>query len=340
MKKPSIRKFANSLILLAAALRFYRLGAQSLWSDEGNSLALAQAGFAEIAARTAFDIHPPFYYWLLKIWLALFGSSEFAARSLSAMLGVLLVALVFRLGARFFGPKAGAAAAFMAAISPFQVYYAQEARMYMLLAALSSFLFLVSGFLFYQSPPKTRNLKPKTKNLKLAYVIIATLGLYTHYAFPVVLLVINLTAMAALWSNKRRLWRWLALQLVPLALYLPWLPIAWRQVTTWPSLIVEASPAHIALTLLRQLSLGPPGAAISNWWLFGFGAVAVGYLLFVILAFSVQRSAFSFSSLRQAQGKLFRLPPYFSRAAGSRRSYRYSLPPRVFEIPAHRQPGV
>ena len=156
-----IRLFAYSLILLAAALRFYRLGAQSLWSDEGNSLTLAQAGLAEIAARTAFDIHPPLYYWLLKLWLALFGRSEFAARSLSAMLGVLLVALIFRLGARFFGPKAGAAAAFMAAISPFQVYYAQEARMYMLLATISGFLFLVSSFLFYQSPPpkKTNPIK-------------------------------------------------------------------------------------------------------------------------------------------------------------------------------------
>ncbi len=301
-----IRLFAYSFILLSAALRFYQLGKQSLWSDEGNSLALAQAGFAEIAARTALDIHPPFYYWLLKIWLTLFDNSEFAARSLSAMLGVLLTAIIYRLGARFLGPKAGAAAAFMAAISPFQVYYAQEARMYMLLATVSGFLFLVSSFLFRQTQnpkpetqnpkpetqnpkpetqnpkPETRNLKPETQNLKLAYVAAATLGLYTHYAFPVVLAIINLAAIVALWKNKRQLWRWLALQLIPLALYLPWLPIAWRQLTTWPSLVVEASPEQIALTLLRQLSLGPSGAAISNWWLPGFGVVVIGYLLFVI----------------------------------------------------------
>ncbi len=49
------------ILLLAAALRFYRLAGQSLWSDEGNSVALAQAGLAEIAARTALDIHPPLY---------------------------------------------------------------------------------------------------------------------------------------------------------------------------------------------------------------------------------------------------------------------------------------
>ncbi len=273
--------FAHLVILLATAFRFYRLGTQSLWSDEGNSVSLAQAGFAEIAARTAFDIHPPFYYWLLKIWLTLFGNSEFAARSLSAMLGVLLVAIIYRLGARFFGPKAGAAAAFMAAISPFQVYYAQEARMYMLLAVLSAaavnYALRITHYAL-KSPHSSFVIR----HLSFAYVVAAALGLYTHYAFPVMLAIINLTAIVALWKNKRQLWRWLALQLIPLALYLPWLPIAWRQLTTWPSLVVEASPAQIALTLLRQLSLGPSGAAISNWWLLGFGVAVIGYLSFVI----------------------------------------------------------
>ncbi|HEY85337.1 MAG TPA: hypothetical protein G4N96_09530 [Chloroflexi bacterium] len=284
-----IRLFAYSLILLAMALRFYRLGAQSLWSDEGNSLALAQASFAEIAARTAFDIHPPFYYWLLKIWLTLFGTSEFAARSLSAMLGVLLVAIIYRLGARLFSPKVGVTAAFIAAISPFQVYYAQEARMYMLLtvlgAAAASYGLRITSYEF-----KTRNSKLETRSSKLAYIIIVTLGLYTHYAFPVMLVVINLAAIVALWSNKRRLLVWLGLQLIPLALYLPWLPIAWRQITTWPSLMIDASPAQIALTLLRQLSLGPSGAAVSDWWLMVFGVLVICHLSFVICHSPIRHS--------------------------------------------------
>jgi hypothetical protein len=40
-------------LLLATGLRFYRLAGQSLWSDEGNSVALARASLAEITARTA-----------------------------------------------------------------------------------------------------------------------------------------------------------------------------------------------------------------------------------------------------------------------------------------------
>lgn len=79
--------FSAAILLLAAFLRFYHLSAQSLWSDEGNSAALARRGFTEIAQRTAFDIHPPLYYWLLKIWMVIWGDSEAGLRSLSAVLG-------------------------------------------------------------------------------------------------------------------------------------------------------------------------------------------------------------------------------------------------------------
>ena len=50
--------------------------------------------FGEIAAAAAADIHPPGYYWLLKVWSLLFGDSAAAMRGLSATVGVLLVALI------------------------------------------------------------------------------------------------------------------------------------------------------------------------------------------------------------------------------------------------------
>ena len=121
---------------LAAFLRFFKLSGQSLWSDEGNSAALIGYGFAEIAQRTAFDIHPPFYYWLLKVWTTIFGTSEIALRSLSAVLGAGVVLLVWWLGKRLFSRQVGLIAAFVAALSPLLVYYSQETRMYMLLTFL------------------------------------------------------------------------------------------------------------------------------------------------------------------------------------------------------------
>ncbi len=126
------------ILLLASLLRFYNLSGQSLWSDEGNSVALARRTFVEIAQHTAFDIHPPFYYFLLKSWTTLWGDTEIGLRSLSLVLGILLVYLIWYLGTHLFNHRVGLIAAFIAALSPFQIYYAQETRMYILLTLLAT----------------------------------------------------------------------------------------------------------------------------------------------------------------------------------------------------------
>src|SRR3954468_10572149 len=71
------------VLLIAAALRFHLLGAQSLWNDEGNSYVQAMRSFSDIATNAGLDIHPPGYYWLLGGWRLLSGTSEFALRLLS-----------------------------------------------------------------------------------------------------------------------------------------------------------------------------------------------------------------------------------------------------------------
>jgi mannosyltransferase len=283
-------------LLLATALRFYRLAGQSFWSDEGNSVALAQAGLGEIAARTALDIHPPLYYWLLHIWMRVFGGSEIAIRSLSAVAGVLLVAVVYVLGARLFTTRVGLLAAFITAVSPFQVYYAQEARMYTLLALLGALTVWTTAELLgasFRVVPSFRKARAKSPGphpsnwgrtlpagWALLYVLSATLGLYTHYAFPVVLAATNLAFLIHLWQVRherrvaRRLAGWLTLQLIPLAFYLPWLPIAWRQLTTWPA-PPPTGAENAWRTVWRTLNFGPAGVGVSALWLLGFGLLAL-----------------------------------------------------------------
>jgi mannosyltransferase len=133
------------ITLLAVALRVWHLNGQSLGYDEGYSIALARQSLGAIAAQTAADIQPPLYYDLLHFWMQLFGTSEAAVRSLSLLFGVLTVPLLYALGRRLFGPATGLLAALLGAVSPFWIWYAQEARNYTLvtfLGALSSYLLL------------------------------------------------------------------------------------------------------------------------------------------------------------------------------------------------------
>src|SRR5262249_53734529 len=149
---------------------------QSLWNDEGNSYVQALRSFSEIAANAGRDIHPPGYYWLLAIWRLLTGTSEFALRSLSVFASVLSIAFAYALGRRLFGWTAAITAAILIALNTFSIYYAQEARMYALLALWSAASFWALAGL----------LRRPSSRWALALALFNAAGLWTQYAFPFV----------------------------------------------------------------------------------------------------------------------------------------------------------
>ena len=270
------------ILLLALTLRAYRLGGQSLWADEGNSAALAGRSLAQIARDAAHDIHPPLYYWLLHGWTRLFGRGEIGLRSLSVVLGLLLVWLIYLIGRRLHGPATGLLAAFLAAVNPFQVYYAQEARMYTLLAVCGAALLYNFVRLLKEETEAIVPLLSLVSPFSLSFVSVSVLGLYTHYSFPILLLAVNLLYLAWWVASRRlhrpwiRLARWAALQAIVFLLFLPWLPVALAQVTGWPGVAAPLGWGEALLTTLRLLALGPGCAAkISGLWLIPFGVLLV-----------------------------------------------------------------
>ncbi len=242
------------LFYLAFALRLYRLGAQSLWADEGNSAAMAFRDLSSIALHAAADIHPPLYYWLLKLWTTPMGLSEWALRALSAFVGTLLVALVYSLGKDLWDERVALAGMALAAFHPFQVYYSQEARMYMLVAFLGALSFW--GAL--------RWWRRENPGAGAIFVLATAMGLYSHYSFPVILAVENLAFPLFLTANnfRRRIGvrgyvaRWLLLQALALAIYAPWIPIALERLTSWPA-IAEYGPAMAIREALKAMAFGP-----------------------------------------------------------------------------------
>jgi len=174
------------IVLLAAGLRFYQLGAQSLWYDEGNSAAMVGRGIAQIVAAASGDIHPPFYYLLLAGWGALASKSELSLRLLSALFGVIAVAMMFALGKKLFDRRVAVIAAALVALNPFQVYYGQEARMYMLVTLLSAAsALLVAHVLTIPGEMASGRFRPRRAGAIIAaYVLVNAAGLYTHYIFP------------------------------------------------------------------------------------------------------------------------------------------------------------
>ena len=130
------------LTLAGAALRAFHLGAQSLWYDEGFSVYLASMPLREATAWTARDVAPPLYYYALHFWQGLFGTSEAAVRSLSALVGTLTIPLMYAVGRMLLGRLPGLLAAMLVAASPLYIWYSQETRTY----ALLTFLGLVAAW--------------------------------------------------------------------------------------------------------------------------------------------------------------------------------------------------
>ena len=249
------------IILLALSLRCYRLHGQSLWADEGNSAALALRSLPSITRDAAHDIHPPLYYYLLHIWVRLWGNSETALRSLSALAGTILVYVTYLLGRVLFHRRVAYAAAFLAAISPFQIYYSQEARMYILVALWSALAVLFFVRWMRSLTERGATARRRAVLSAILYVCFTTAALYTHYFAFTVPLVANLSyglGMIAYPSLRRlrTIAAWAGAQLVVVALYLPWLRVAGGQLTAWPAVSEPFSLIFLIQELLRVFSLG------------------------------------------------------------------------------------
>ncbi len=215
------------ILLLAFLLRVYQLDFQSLWWDEGHSIAMASVPIAYIAVQPGMDVHPPGYFVLLHLWMGIVGVSEYALRFLSVLFSVLTVALMIRF-ARTLSYAAAVGCGVFATLLPLYVAYAQEVRMYSMVTFLAS----ISGYaqwriLFHASSWRWWSV----------YVVATVAGLYTHYfglfiaIFQGIVWVIWIVACK---ENKRQHLAqvWLA-GLGILVLFAPQLPLAVDQTTAY-----------------------------------------------------------------------------------------------------------
>ena len=127
-----------AIVALGGFLRVHQIGSKGLWLDESFSVWLGWQPVGEMLGwLVRVDQHPPLYYTLLHFWMALArGDNAATVRALSALCGTLTIPVVYLLGRRLADGdgKVGLLAALILAVSPFHVRFAQEARMYTLLA--------------------------------------------------------------------------------------------------------------------------------------------------------------------------------------------------------------
>src|SRR3954467_15380 len=120
------------VLLIYVAFRCWRLTSYGLWFDETFSLQAAQTSWGAMMNFIAADIvHPPLFYVLLKIWIAIGGASLLWLKLFSLLISIATVLPLILLCRELqLTPAETNVAVFLVAVNAFLIHYAQEVRMY------------------------------------------------------------------------------------------------------------------------------------------------------------------------------------------------------------------
>ena len=187
-----------ALLVFAPFIYFYRLGEESLLTDEYLSLYVAQQPLERIIFRHNENWNPnaipPLYEILLHFWLKLFGTGEFAQRSLSALFGVCSAYILYLLAKLLFDSWTGIIAMLFGVLSYSWFSFFRQNRCY----GLFILLVLLSFYLFFYYL--------KNKDNKLSYyalIIISIALVYTHY-FSFLIILLQIIFAALLWKRNEK----------------------------------------------------------------------------------------------------------------------------------------
>jgi mannosyltransferase len=265
-----------AILLCRVFLRFFHISYLSLWNDEAFSRFYYQTGLPFMWTEgLRSESSPPLYYMAVGAWVRLFGGDETALRALSAVSSSVAILLVYALGRELLGRRAALVAAALFALSPTQIYYAQEARPYAFLLIPVALTLLACA----------RYLGRPGRLALIGYVLAATIAVYTHATMTFFVAACGTAMLWALWragdkwSGGPAVWHWLAANLVVAVFALPamigmtqhvetgtlsWIaPVSWRDLgavlsnTVVGTLVPARFPGgELAVLLTGAVALG------------------------------------------------------------------------------------
>ncbi len=210
--------FLSVLVVMSVWLRTRGIH-MYYWIDEGLSVGIGSHPLARIPSLLQQDGSPPLYYMMLHVWMQWFGRGEAATHDFSLLFALLTIPVSYWAGASLFGRRVGVICAILAAGAPYLTIYAQETRMYSLLALQS---IVISASFVHTFVLRRRRYLP-------VFAVSLASALYTHNWA----LFLAITAAAAfllcVWSassdQRRALWRdGLIAAGAVFVLFAPWLP--------------------------------------------------------------------------------------------------------------------
>lgn len=245
----------------------------SIWFDEAFSAYIAQFSYWDIARYTANDVHPPFYYWVLKTWTALFGSSDLALRSMSIFFGSGAIVAVFLLAKKLFSRSVAWVTLLLLVVSPMFIRYSDEARMY----TLAALIVLLATYVLIKATQQ------KKRKQWVIYGLLVALGMWTHYFTAFAWLAHWVWRVTSTWEkgNKTKTFLkkfftkdWIIAHIVAVGVYLPWLIVMGYQLS-----VVQSSGFWIG-----PVSVNTPANYLTNFFYYLEYYQTQSWLAFLLIA--------------------------------------------------------
>jgi mannosyltransferase len=206
---------AAFVVVAVVGLACYSWSRSDLWLDEALSVNIARLPLGQLQDALRHDGAPPLYYALLHVWTAVFGTSDIAVRSLSAVCMIGAVVAIWFVARRVGGRQAAWISVLLMASNPYAARYATEARMYAL-----EILLVACGILAFQ-----RALEAPTLSRLAVFGLVVALLAYTQYWTLYLLLVTAalLIVLAVRGSHRDAARGMLVAMAVAGLTFLPWL---------------------------------------------------------------------------------------------------------------------
>ena len=293
VKKKKDKILILNIIIIILGTIFISLGAfhTNIWFDESYSVAISNHSFSEIWNIGGNDVHPVFYYMMLKIVSLIFGNNILVFRLFSIVPIVILSILGITHIRKDYGERTGIIFSFLTLFLPIIAAYSSEIRMYtwvMLFVTITA----IYANRIYKNELSIKNW--------VIFALFSLLSAYTHYYGLMFAGIINVILFIYLLKNRKGknkdLKIFIIQAVVECLLYVPWLYYFIKQLTSvgggyWIKL-------EFPDTLYNVLGIQYMGS-LSN--IFGF---CFAICLYIYLGFVIYRCKKERISIKNARNSL------------------------------------
>lgn len=161
------------LITVSCTVSFLTLYSQSIRLDESQSIWASTKSIPAILSYIAQDVHVPLYALMLHVWMQIFGTDILMVRLLSFVFFIATLPVLYTFSKESGSRRVAYLTVALFTLSPFVMWYSNEARMYTLFTLVTSL-----NHLYF-----LRLIRSEGKCAKFGYFVSAVAGLYTHYFF-------------------------------------------------------------------------------------------------------------------------------------------------------------